>query len=433
MNRLTGKIAYAAVLLFLFNAAFFSSAVFASSGASLYLSPNGGTFYVGNTFDVSIFVNTGDKNVNTVRVDLKFDPKKVQLANPTTGKSFISVWIAPPSFSNTEGTLTFQGGLPSPGINTSAGLVSTITFRAISPGDTDVYFLNSSQILLDDGNGTNVLNSLEKGEYSIAILPPEGPKVSSSTHFDLNKWRKNNNPTFSWEKADVMADFSYMIDQDSQGVPDNVSEGPGTSFSYSNMQDGIWYFHIKAKKEEVWGGTSHYVALIDSTSPASFQIKVDPETKTAIRQPLISFMTTDALSGIDHYEIKVVDVTADRENKKDTFFIETSSPYQLPKLELGSYIVVVRAFDKAGNWRDESAKLEIIPEGASISEKGVWSDGSLFSWWLFLLAIFLIFVIIFIILVLMWNNEKKKRIAMAEGLRENEERIMSHVNSTRSR
>lgn len=422
------------IIVFLSSAAFVLGVSFAISakagGASLYLSPNNGTFYVGSTFDVSIFVNTGDKNVNTVRVDLKFDPKKIQLANPTTGKSFISVWIAPPSFSNTEGTLTFQGGLPSPGINTSAGLVSTITFRAISPGDTDIHFLNSSQILLDDGNGTNALNSMEMAKYSIAVLPPEGPKVSSSTHFDLNKWRKNNNPTFSWEKTEGVADFSHMIDQDSQGVPDSVSEGPGTSISYSNMQDGIWYFHIKAKKDEAWGGTSHYVALIDSSSPASFQIKVDPAERTAVRQPMISFMTTDALSGIDHYEIKLVDVTADRENKEDTFFIETSSPYQLTKLDLGSYIVVVRAFDKAGNWRDESVKLEIIREGTSISEKGVWSEGSFFSWWPFLLAILIIFIIIFIVLVLMWESEKKKRIVIAKKLRENEERIISHTDST---
>lgn len=422
------------IIVFLSSAAFVLGVSFAISakagGASLYLSPNNGTFYVGNTFDVSIFVNTGDKNVNTVRVDLKFDPKKIQLANPTTGKSFISVWIAPPSYSNTEGTLTFQGGLPSPGINTSAGLVSTITFRAISPGDADIHFLNSSQILLDDGNGTNALNSMEMAEYSIAVLPPEGPKVSSLTHFDLNKWRKNNNPTFSWEKTEGVADFSHMIDQDSQGVPDSVSEGPGTSISYSNMQDGIWYFHIKAKKDEAWGGTSHYVALIDSSSPASFQIKVDPAERTAVRQPMISFMTTDALSGIDHYEIKLVDVTADRENKEDTFFIETSSPYQLTKLDLGSYIVVVRAFDKAGNWRDESVKLEIIREGTSISEKGVWSEGSFFSWWPFLLAILIIFIIIFIVLVLMWESEKKKRIVIAKKLRENEERIISHTDST---
>lgn len=402
-----------------------------AGGASLYLSPNSGTFDVGSTFDVSIFVNTGDQNINAVRVELKFDPKKLQIANPTTGKSFISIWIAPPSYSNSEGILTFQGGTPSPGISTSSGLVSTITFRAIMPGDTKLYFLNSSQILLDDGYGTNVLNSSGEGSYKISIPPPDGPKVFSSTHFDLNKWRKNNNPTFSWEKEDEVTDFSYGIDLDSQGVPDNISEGGSTSISYSNLEDGTWYFHIKAEKENVWGGTSHYVALIDSTPPASFTIKVDPSEKTSTAQPIISFLTTDSLSGIDHYEIKIVDITAGRENRNDSFFVETSSPYQLPRLEIGKYMVVARAYDKAGNWRDESVKIEIVPEGTSVTGKGVWTDGSLFSWWPFLLVILILVFIIFLLLLTLWKKEKKQKMQLARRWREKEEGMLNNIEKMR--
>ncbi|MCK5085486.1 hypothetical protein KAK05_02125, partial [Candidatus Parcubacteria bacterium] len=41
-----------------------------ASGASLYLSPDSGTFNVESTFDVSIFINTGEENINAVRADL---------------------------------------------------------------------------------------------------------------------------------------------------------------------------------------------------------------------------------------------------------------------------------------------------------------------------------------------------------------------------
>jgi len=80
-----------------------------AAGASLYLSPNSGTFYVGSTFDVSIFVNTGGEDINAIQADLKFDSKKLQIASPTAGKSFISVWISQPTYSNIEGTAFFQG------------------------------------------------------------------------------------------------------------------------------------------------------------------------------------------------------------------------------------------------------------------------------------------------------------------------------------
>jgi len=64
-----------------------------ASGASLYLSPNSGTFEVGSTFDVSILVNTGQKNINTIQADLKFDPKKIQVVNSAVKKSFVSNFI----------------------------------------------------------------------------------------------------------------------------------------------------------------------------------------------------------------------------------------------------------------------------------------------------------------------------------------------------
>ena len=181
-----------------------------AEGASLYLSPSSGTFYVGSTFDVSILLNTGGQDINAVEVNLQFDPEKLQVARPTTGKSFIEIWISQPAYSNVRGRLSFIGGIPSPGINTSSGLVSTVTFRAIAPGKASISFLDSSGVYRNDAKGTNILDSVGRGEYEILIPPPEGPKVYSSTHPDQNKWYKNNNPTFSWEKEEDVTSLSLI-------------------------------------------------------------------------------------------------------------------------------------------------------------------------------------------------------------------------------
>ena len=289
-------------------------------GASLYFSPAAGTFFVGSTFDVSVFINTGGEDVNAVEVNVKFDSTKLQIASPTAGKSFIEVWVAQPTYSNVKGEMNFIGGVPTPGINTSAGLVSTVTFRAISPGETTVLFLASSKVLRNDPEGTNILTSTGRGVYNLGIPPPEGPKIFSTTHPDTNKWYKDNNPTFCWEKEEGVTDFSYSFDQDPKGIPDNLSEGDYTCISYSEVKDGIWYFHVKAKKAEVWGGTSHYLVQIDITPPAIFIPTVEPSPKTTERQPLISFITTDALSGISHYELKYIDITPERKEEEVGFF-----------------------------------------------------------------------------------------------------------------
>ncbi|MFH1401566.1 MAG: cohesin domain-containing protein [Parcubacteria group bacterium] len=388
-----------------------------AAGASFYLSPNAGTFYVGNTFDVSVFVNTGDNNVNAVQAVLKFDPKKLQIASPTAGKSFISVWIAQPSYSNIEGTASFQGGIPSPGINTSSGLVSTITFRAISPGETTISFSDSSQILLDDGKGTNILTSVSRGVYRLSVPPPEGPEVFSSTHPDQNKWYKNNNPTFSWIKEEGFSDFSYDLNEDPQGIPDSISDGSSTSVSYQEIDGGIWYFHIKAKKAGIWGGTSHYLAQIDNAPPANFTPKVDPSTKTSVLQPIISFITTDALSGFSHFELKVIDITPGQDSQESGFFTEVSGPYKLPSLKIGKYLLVVRAFDNAGNWRDSSVKLEIIPQGLYIGKDGVFFFGLFLKWWVVMLFIFIFSVLIALFFLNSFKKQEASQIEVAERLK----------------
>ena len=404
-----------------------------ASGASLYLSPNGGTFYIGSTFDVSILLNTSGNSINAIKADLRFDPKKLQVVNPATGKSFVSVWAVPPFYSNTEGRMSFQGGIPSPGIRASSGSVLTVTFRAIEPGETTISLLDSSKVLLDDGKGTDVLSSIGSGKYIISLPIPEGPIVTSSTHPDQNKWYKNNNITIFWDKKGEITDFSYTLDNCPYGLPDEESEGDKSSVSYSGLEDGIWYFHIKAKEDGNWGGISHYLAKIDSSSPASFDVKVSPSAKTSFSQPIISFITTDSFSEIDHYKVKVVDITIDHENKREAFFIETTSPYQLPVLGVGKYLVIIRAYDKAGNWQKKSVEIEIAPERILVTERGIWLKGTFLSWWPILLVFLILIILILLTLIFLWRRERKCKVQLTRGLIEKERAIKKNLEKLRDR
>ncbi len=370
-------------------------------GAYLRLSPQAGTFFVGNTFDVSVIVNTNENRINAVKVDLKFPPDKLQVVSPVSGKSFISSWAASPTYSNTEGIISFNGGVPSPGISTSAGLVSTITFRVKAPGAAKIYFLDSSMVLLDDGKGTNILKSFDKGEYTLIVAPPEGPKIFSSTHPEQDTWYKDSNPALEWEKEEGVTDFSYTIDDDFQGMPDNISEGKGDSVSYADLKDEIWYFHIKAKKGEAWGGISNYSIMIDATPPAAFTLNFESGLASIIstQQPIVSFITTDALSGIDHYELKTISLSKAK-TEGEEFFIEAASPYRL-SLGSGAYKVVVRAYDKAGNWRDSTESVKIIPRGKFvITREGVNFWFVFLHWWLIIIILGVLILIIIIIIIL---------------------------------
>lgn len=273
--------------------------------ASLKLGPSAGTLTVGSTFDVSVFLDTESETVNALDVALSFPPDKLQIVSPTTGQSIISVWTSQPRFNNLAGTVNLRGGLPG-GIKVSNGLVTTLTFRVRSVGQAVVRFLDDSRVLLHDGKGTDALRDTQSGIYNLILPPPQGPIVVSETHPDQARWYPNSSIILNWASDEAAGGYSYVVNDEPVDIPDDISEGAKSSVVYRDLADGTKYFHIKALRGGVWGGTTHYALNIDTTPPAEFEVKIIPGPRTSRAQPIIQFLTTDVLSGLDHYELKIV-------------------------------------------------------------------------------------------------------------------------------
>ena len=378
-----------------------------AASASLHLSPSRGNFIVGSTFTVSIYLDTEGNEINVVEVDLKFPPDKLQVTAPTTGSSFVSEWLAPPSYSNTQGIISFKGGVLG-GINTSSGLVSSITFRAVSPGIAKIKFLKGSRVLLHDGKGTDILVTTVDGEYTIVVPPPEGPSVSSSTHPSPNIWYADANPAFNWEEERGVTDYSWSFDQNPKGLPDGISEDKVTFTSFSNVSDGVWYFHLRQRKGGIWGKTSHVAVRIDTTSPNDFISKVETYTRLVGYQTVVYFETDDNFSGIDHYEVSIIDLSA--EEPTPSFFTEQVSPYKVPIKKAGKYNILVRAIDKAGNIKEGEARFRIMtPMITHIEGKGIMIKGILLSWWTIGIILFLLLVIFGFIIYFLFKRFTRRR------------------------
>jgi len=408
-----------------------------AQGASLYLSPQSGTFFVGSIFDISIFVNTEGNSINAVQVDLKFPPDLLQVTSPTAGSSFISIWADQPFYSNQEGLISFKGGVLSPGINTSSGLISTITFRTKAPGKAAISFLDSSKVLLADAKGTNILKTATQGEYFLTVPPPEGPKISSPTHPCLTCWSKNNNPTFFWEKEPGITDFSYSLDQDPRGIPDNISEGAATSATFNDVLGGVWYFHIKAKKGDVWGGISYYSIQIDAAPPRDFTINIERVGGVTGSRFFAHFSTNDLLSGISYYEVSTVDMT-DPQATLNPFFVEANSPYKIPFELSGKYAILVKAYDKAGNFVESRSVLSIVSPFISYNETGIRIKNLFLPWWLIYSLALLIFGFLgFGIYYLLLKKKSlaqrlKKEVAEAEKEIEDVSELEKRIRETRT-
>lgn len=388
-----------------------------ANAATLRLSPGVGEFLVGGTLNLSVLLDTRDMSVNILEVEFLFPPDKLQLTSPSVGKSIIQFWPTSPVFSNREGRVYFSGGVPSPGINVSDGLVLSLTFRAISAGEAEIRFGDKTSVLANDGAGTELLTQKSSAFFKISFPSPLGPVIASPTHPDQDKWYKDNNPIFIWTKNQYSEAYSFAIDRDPAGVPDTVADGTWATVSFAGLENGIWYFHLREKANGVWGGASVYAVKIDNEPPASFRVNVFPSAKTSNRSPIFRFFTTDALAGFDHWEMKIIHLSS-RETAQQTLFFEASSPYHAVNLERGRHQVIVRAIDQAKNTREETIIATILGSGSWFFDSEGVDLYFVFLPWrvvaLFAGAIFLIFL--FIVALLWFKHRRHVKHAFLEDI-----------------
>lgn len=356
-----------------------------AASASLYLSPAGGTFIVGDNFSVAVKVDTGGAAINAAETSLSFasDLDDLEVVSISKANSIFTVWTQDPIFSNSAGTINFGGGVPNPGFTGASGTILTIVFKVKSAGTATLNFA-SGAVLANDGKGTNILSSMSGGNYSFAPkstvptpvptpaekppaekptisptpsgLAPSAPTITSTTHPDENKWYKDANPKFSWSLPADVTGVSFKLDEQPTSDPGSISQGLLKEKGFKDIPEGISYFHIKFQNKYGWGRITHRKVLIDITPPKPFEIKIERENETDPR-PVLHFETVDETSGIEYYEIKI--------GEGETFPVNTEelkhNPYKMPLQAPGRHTVFVKAYDKAGNSTLASIEVVIKP------------------------------------------------------------------------
>lgn len=323
----------------------------------VYLSPRSGSFVEGSTFEVPIVIDTKGSNINSVEIRITFSSDVLSIVKPLNGNSIIGVWVEPPKYDNTRGTASYVGVIPN-GITTQSGFIGTVTFKAIKTGRAVVQVSSQTNILLNDGLGTATNVGLGRAEYSIIPKAPEGVVVFSETHPSQSEWYNNNNATIAWEREPNVTGFSFIVDNKPNTIPDDTVDTEDTVTSLSNLSDGLWYFHIKAMKRGVWGTAGHFLVRVDTTPPAAFKPEASYllESLTSIDRALVSFFTTDNVSGINRYEIGIID--KNQPVTESPVFVQADSPFQVPITKGSNVEVIVRAIDKAGNVRDQAISVK---------------------------------------------------------------------------
>ncbi|HUZ93069.1 MAG TPA: cohesin domain-containing protein, partial [Candidatus Paceibacterota bacterium] len=370
------------LLSFALEAAAFSIPAHAAGSASLSIIPATGSHAPGSIFTASVMLDSGGGvGVNAADGDLAFDPSLLAVQSVSKANSVFNLWVADPTFSNTDGSVTFSGGSTS-AYTGSSGDVIDITFKALKAGSADVKFTSGSA-LAADGQGTDVLGSKNSATFTIggasvssnpaptptptatpdnsasavAAAPPftVSIAVTSATHPDPTQWYANNNPVFTWQLTSDIASVSTAFDRNPGTYPRRSSEGLLSTKQYSNIGEGTWYFHVRFEDSlGDWSDPVNYGVRIDDTPPGPFTVNVETGAGVSGRTLLV-FNATDTVSGVDHYVATFDGVSSTTIALSDV----QSGVYTAPPLLPGKHLVNIKAVDKAGNSSEANAAFEL--------------------------------------------------------------------------
>lgn len=230
-----------------------------TSQATLTLTPQTGTFNTNSNFQIGVYVNTNSQNVVVVAAYLNYNPAHFQVTSIDTANSVFTM-EAEKTFDNTNGVIKITRGKPSPGVNTSNGLVATINFRAISgvsPSVDNLTFqfvagaTNESNVIKDDGLGTDILSGVYNGRYTVIGGTDTTPPTISSVGANQIT---SNSAVINWitnEPADSQVEYGRTTSYGSQTTLD-TSMVTFHSVSLSGLSANTTY-HYRVKSKDASG------------------------------------------------------------------------------------------------------------------------------------------------------------------------------------
>lgn len=338
-----------------------------AQAATLSIGTSSAAIKPGDTVTIRAIVNTQGAAINNAEGVVNFPKDLVEATSISSGRSVFSLWIAQPSFSNANGTISFNGGAPNPGF-TGSGEIFSATFKAKKAGVATFYF-SGGAIRENDGLGTDILTGQGSAQVNISttVQPaeeketkpatpkvPAVPVITSPTHPDQNAWYGAKTALFKWNLPSGVTAVQTLIGTKPDAVPNVTYKSAITQKEVNNLTDGIWYFHVRYQTAGGWSPVAHYRVNIESQPPKNLAttLLIDQDGKAQL-----SLKAEDSGSGISYYTVAI--------DNQLPIKIETST-MDLPVLALGPHSVVMTAYDKAGNKAGIATQISMEPKAAPV-------------------------------------------------------------------
>jgi hypothetical protein len=372
--------------------------------ATLALSPAAQTVSVGNTFTVSILLDTTGQSIYGVDIySLRYDPTalEAQDANSTAAGVQIQAGtlmtdVQYNTVNSVAGAIQFSQTAATTGGNYSGiGTLATVTFKALKSGPTNVTFDFTPGSTTDTNVAvlyTDVLTAVTNGSYTLNIsLDSTAPTVpanvtaSSTSTTSINlAWTASTDPVVAGQSSSGVAGYKIYRGATSGSVTTQVGTSTTASFSDAGLAAGTTYFYKVAAYDNQGNTSAQSVAVQaatasgpDTTAPSipsnvtasGFSTTGVTVTWWASTDPAVVGQTTSGVSGYRIYRNGSASPTATVSGAASLSFSDTGlSPGT-------SYSYTVASVDAAGNVSAKSSAVsastqsnpDITAPSASIS------------------------------------------------------------------
>lgn len=370
-----------------------------ASAAVVYILPGQGNFSRGETVSLDIKINSEGEGINAAQGKISWPAGILEFIEADKAASAFNFWLEEPTASGNS--LSFICGTAK-GISGEALQILRIKFKTLAAGAAEVS-LAEAAVTASDGKGTNVLSLVKGASYRVepttvqpelpaespqatttpaaaapppkptaapviqpvrvertAVLArglPQKPEIQVPLYSDEKPWHNYlGEAVVFWQVPPDITEVAAALDHSPNTIPSPAEKELTTGRNFGILADGVWYAHARFKNNIGWGPAAHFRFAIDTKPPLSFELSVLEGETTDNPAPQIQFKSSDALSGLKEYEIKV-----DGNQAVKISVAEFTGTLTLPLQVPGVHKIAVRAIDQAENSVEDGVTIEIIP------------------------------------------------------------------------
>ena len=314
-----------------------------AQAARLYFQPSNESLTVGESSLVELRLDTEDEYINAGEITINYPQFLLKAANIFEGSSIFDVFITRPAVVE-EGEIFLSGGASTP--FNGDGLLLKIAFLAEAEGQAIVGISAESKVLVADGQGSVANLKNEPVVFVISSLTGgitgvDSPVVSSPTHPNPIQFYSSNQVVVTWELTDDY-EYSYTFSKLIE-IPDDEPEERVSSVSFFDVEDGIYFFNLKAINTVTGqaGSIINFRIMIDTIPPESVKISVEEAATGSV----VAVVSSDKTSGVEALEFKTKEHSNFQRSESQFFVVDNAEG------------VTIRVYDKAGNFTERMFKV----------------------------------------------------------------------------